>query len=44
MTGAGFGGCALALVRADSLEGFKEQASKTYLEKTKISPVFYQLV
>lgn len=43
MTGAGFGGCALALVRSDLLEGFKEQVTGSYRERTGIRSVFYAL-
>jgi galactokinase len=43
MTGAGFGGCGLALVRSDSLEAFEEQISRVYRERTGLSPVFYSL-
>jgi len=43
MTGAGFGGCALALVRSDSLKAFKEQVSRVYCHKAGLSPAFYLL-
>jgi galactokinase len=34
MTGAGFGGCVVALVRDDSTQAFSEIVRKAYLEKT----------
>lgn len=43
MTGAGFGGCALALVRSDSFGAFKEQVSRVYCHKAGLSPAFYLL-
>ena len=33
MTGAGFGGCAIALVQNDALETVKEAIAKGYKEK-----------
>jgi len=42
MTGAGFGGCAIALVRKSQVKTFKEEVSKNYYEKTKIEPSFYE--
>jgi galactokinase len=41
MTGAGFGGCVLALVRLDSLEAFNEQVSRVYRERTGLAADFY---
>ena len=38
MTGAGFGGCAVALVSEESVEGFCSQVSATYQESTGIKP------
>jgi galactokinase len=43
MTGAGFGGCAPALVRSDCVEAFKEQVSRVYCHKAGLSPAFYLL-
>jgi galactokinase len=34
MTGAGFGGCAIALVKKDRLDDFKDMLSKNYKSKT----------
>ena len=42
MTGAGFGGCAIALVRKDCLDLFKEKVFDVYHQKTKINPSFYE--
>lgn len=41
MTGAGFGGCAIALVNEEMVEEFKEKVSIAYEEVTKIKPSFY---
>ncbi len=41
LTGAGFGGCTVNLVRKDSLDIFKERVESLYREKTGKIPVFY---
>jgi galactokinase len=41
MTGAGFGGCTVNLVRSDSLDIFKEQVGRNYEEKTGLKADFY---
>ena len=41
MTGAGFGGCAIALVNNNKVEEFKEKVSVAYKEVTEITPSFY---
>lgn len=41
MTGAGFGGCAIALVDNAKVEEFKEKVSVAYKEVTEITPSFY---
>lgn len=41
MTGAGFGGCAIALVKNTKVDEFKEKVSVAYKEVTKINPAFY---
>lgn len=41
MTGAGFGGCAIALVDNAKVIEFKEKVSVAYEEVTKIKPSFY---
>lgn len=40
MTGAGFGGCAVALVREDRVHDFSRQASAAYRSQTGIDPEF----
>ncbi|MDR2834237.1 MAG: galactokinase [Streptococcaceae bacterium] len=41
MTGAGFGGCAIALVRNDAVDTLKEIVGKTYQEVTGLTADFY---
>ena len=41
MTGAGFGGCAVALVEADDAPGFVERVSKCYIAATGNQPALY---
>jgi len=41
MTGAGFGGSTVSLVREDAVEKFKENVYKGYLEKIGYAPSFY---
>jgi galactokinase len=41
MTGGGFAGCAVALVRADSAEAFVAQVSARYTEATGKTPALY---
>jgi galactokinase len=41
MTGAGFGGCAVALVRADMAEDFETQVSAAYTAETGLQPQVY---
>lgn len=41
MTGAGFGGCAIALVDNSRIESFKKRVSSCYTEKTGLVPGFY---
>lgn len=38
MTGAGFGGCAIALIKTSDFESFKEKVLKEYYSKTEIMP------
>jgi galactokinase len=42
MTGAGFGGCAIALVRGRDLAAFREEAGARYREATGIEAGFYE--
>ena len=41
MTGAGFGGCAVALVKADSAADFVNSVRKCYTAATKLTPALY---
>lgn len=41
MTGAGFGGCAIALVHRDAVERFKENVQQRYQEVIGYAPSFY---
>lgn len=41
MTGAGFGGCAVALVDATKTEAFKQTVTEQYQQKTNLSPTLY---
>lgn len=41
MTGAGFGGCTVSLVRKTGLERFEENVKKEYIEKIGYAPTFY---
>ena len=41
MTGAGFGGCAIALVGKDTVESFKENVGRKYQEVVGYAPSFY---
>ena len=41
MTGAGFGGCAIALVASDKVTAFKEAVPKLYEEAIGIVPTLY---
>lgn len=41
MTGAGFGGCAIALVRTDSIDEFRQAVGKEYFRKTGLRADFY---
>lgn len=42
MTGAGFGGCAIAIVRNDQIEQFKENVEQEYKEEIGYLPSFYE--
>jgi galactokinase len=41
MTGAGFGGCAVALVHSEQAESFTSDVAAKYQAKTKIEPILY---
>ncbi|MFC7441662.1 galactokinase [Laceyella putida] len=42
MTGAGFGGCNVSLVKGDCVARFKEQVTQYYTGKTGLAPTFYE--
>ena len=41
MTGAGFGGCTVSIVREDMVETFKTEVEKNYTAKIGYAPSFY---
>lgn len=41
MTGAGFGGCAVALIERDQQRAFVEHVTKSYTEQTRLTPSLY---
>jgi galactokinase len=41
MTGAGFGGCTVSVVKAEAVDTFKEQVTKEYEKETGLTPTFY---
>ena len=41
MTGAGFGGCALAIVKEECVDSFIENVGRIYKEKTGYTGEFY---
>ena len=41
MTGAGFGGCTVSIVKEDAVENFKEVVGKVYTDKIGYAPSFY---
>ncbi len=41
MTGAGFGGCAIAFVKENQIENFISETERTYTQKTGLMPEFY---
>jgi galactokinase len=43
MTGAGFGGCTISLVRKDSIENFKESVAQKYHQATGLQADFYEI-
>lgn len=42
MTGAGFGGCAIAIVHQTQIDSFKEKITESYTEQFGFAPSFYQ--
>src|SRR5699024_3314027 len=41
MTGAGFGGCAIAIVEKSEVENVKAAIEEAYVEKVGYAPIFY---
>lgn len=41
MTGAGFGGCTVSIVKDEAIEAFKEQVGRVYLDKIGYAADFY---
>ena len=41
MTGGGFGGCTVSLVKDEAIDEFKEKVGKAYTEKTGLKADFY---
>jgi len=41
MTGAGFGGCTVSLVRDEALDKFQQEVSDKYEKATGLTPTFY---
>jgi galactokinase len=41
MTGGGFGGCTITLVRDQAVEAFREKVIEAYKERTGITPDLY---
>jgi galactokinase len=44
MTGAGFGGCTVNIVRQDSVTQFMEEVERNYEQRTGLKPAFYPAV
>ena len=44
MTGGGFGGCTVSLVKPESVQAFKDLVSHGYRQKTGIECIFYEAV
>jgi galactokinase len=42
MTGAGFGGCALALVTSDAVDDFMDVVAKKYRNESRLEPMLYR--
>lgn len=44
ITGAGFGGCTVTLLRKEAVDAFQEQVGKAYREKTGYNASFYEVM
>ena len=44
MTGGGFGGCTVNLVRPDAIDAFRERITAAYGERYSIAPAFYDCI
>ena len=44
MTGGGFGGCTVNLVRPDAIDAFRERILAAYGERYSIVPAFYDCI
>jgi galactokinase len=42
MTGGGFGGCTVTLLRADAVDRFREEIAVAYEERFRVTPRFYE--
>ncbi len=42
MTGGGFGGCTVSLVKPDAVSDFEERITKAYLDRHGLKPLFYR--
>jgi galactokinase len=43
MTGGGFGGCTITLLRRDALPGFREAIARAYQQRYQLNPEVYDL-
>ena len=41
MTGGGFGGCTVNIVKDDSIDAFVDEVGRNYTAKTGLTPSFY---
>ena len=42
MTGGGFGGCTVTMLRPESVERFREEISRAYEERFQVTPKIYE--
>lgn len=43
LTGAGFGGCTISIVKSDSISMFKDEVTRGYKNATGLDPTFYEV-